>query len=73
MATMTLAIPDSLRRDMRQFPEVKWSEVARKAIAERIETLRIAEGIASKSKLTTEDVKKFSQQIKANAHKRLYE
>ena len=36
MANVTLAIPDSLHQKMKKHPEFKWSEVARKAIEEKI-------------------------------------
>ena len=32
MVNMTLAIPDKLHSKMKQYPEIKWTEVARKAI-----------------------------------------
>jgi heme oxygenase len=37
MANMTLSIPDDVHKQMRSFPEISWSEVARQAIAKRIE------------------------------------
>lgn len=73
MANMTLVIPETMRKDMKQFPEIKWSEVARKAIAEKLEVLRMANKIASKSKLTEKDVKEFSDKIKESATKRFLE
>jgi hypothetical protein len=70
MANITLSIPESVHRDMKNFSEVRWSEVARKAITERIETLKIADKLANKSKLTQEDVEEFSRKIKSSASKR---
>lgn len=70
MANMTLVIPETMRKDMKQFPEIKWSEVARKAIVEKLEVLRMANKIASKSKLTEKDVKEFSDKIKKSATRR---
>jgi hypothetical protein len=70
MANMTLSIPNDVHEEMRRFGEVKWSEVARKAIVERLETLRMAEDLAKKSKLTQKDVDEFSKKIKASASKR---
>jgi hypothetical protein len=52
MANITLSIPDTVHKEMKQFSEVRWSEVARKAITEKIETLKMADKLASKSKLT---------------------
>ena len=70
MANITLYVPEKIRKDMKQFSEIRWSEVARKAIIERLETLKMAEKIASKSKLTEKDVEEFSRKLKRNARKR---
>lgn len=70
MANMTLSIPESVHEEMKHFPEIKWSEVARNAIVNRLETLRFAEKLAQKSKLTENDVLEFSKKIKSAATKR---
>ena len=70
MGNITLAIPDDTHREMKNFSEVRWSEVARKAIVAKLETLRLAESLAKKSKLTEGDIKKFSKKIKSMATKR---
>lgn len=70
MGNMTLSIPDDVHDDMRHFSEIRWSEVARKAIVEKLEMLKLAERLAKKSKLTDEDVKKFSKRLKSSASKR---
>ena len=70
MGNITLAIPDDIHGEMRHFSEVKWSEVARKAIIEKIEILHLAEKLAKKSKLTEKDIKEFSKKIKSSATKR---
>lgn len=70
MGNMTLSIPDAVHKEMRHFSEVKWSEVARKAIQNKLETLRLAERLAVKSKLTEKDIMEFDRKIKAAATKR---
>ena len=70
MGNMTLSIPDEIQKEMKHFSEIKWSEVARKAFQERIETLRLAEKLAKKSKLSVKDVEDFSKKITASATKR---
>ncbi len=55
---------------MKHFSEVRWSEVARKAIIQKIETLNMAERLAKKSKLSEKDVNEFSDKIKSLATKR---
>jgi len=70
MSNITLSIPDEVHKDMKHFSEVKWSEVARKAIIEKVEVLRLGEMLASKNKLTEKDVQEFSKKIKSAATKR---
>ncbi len=67
MGNMTLSIPNQVQNEMKQFTEIRWSEVARKAIIEKIETLKTAEKLASKSKLTKTDVEEFNKRIKRNS------
>ena len=70
---MTLSIPDEIHKKMKVFRDIKWSEVARKAIQQRIEDLEVMNKIASKSKLTKKDVDEISKKIKRTAAKRFYE
>ncbi len=71
MSNMTLAIPNALYTEMKKHSEIRWSEVARQAIAEKIDKLELAEKLAKKSKLTKKDVEEFSKMIKSKAAKRL--
>ena len=70
MANITLSVPDEVYKEMKQFSEVKWSEVARKAIIDKLEILQLAEKLSQKSRLTQKDVDEFSKKIKAEAHKK---
>jgi hypothetical protein len=70
MGNITLSVPDNIHKQMKHFSEVRWSEVARKAILEKLELLQLAEKLAKKSKLTEEDVKKFNKKVKTSATKR---
>ena len=72
MTNMTLAIPDELHKKMRQFSEIKWSEVARKAIEQRVNDLETMNKIAAKSNLTRKDVEEISKKIKSSAAKRFF-
>ena len=73
MGNMTLSIPNDVHNEMKHFSEVKWSEVARKAIIEKVEALKMAEKIAKKSNLTKKDVEEFNKKIKNLAGKRFLE
>ena len=70
MANITLSVPETIHKQMKHFSEVKWSEVARKAIIERLEILQLAEKLAQKSKLTESDIEKFNTKIKSLSSKR---
>ena len=67
---MTLSMPEKIHHEMKHFSEIKWSEVARNAIIEKLETLKLAERLAKKSKLTKKDVDDFSKMIKKEGSKR---
>ena len=70
---MTLAIPEELFRKMREFREIRWSEIARQAIEKRVENLEIMNRIASKSKLREKDVLEIGKRIKSSAAKKFNE
>jgi len=70
MGNITLSMPDDVHSEMKNFSEVRWSEVARKAIIEKLETLKIAESLASKSKLRSKDIDAFTKKINSAAMKR---
>ncbi|MFA4953100.1 MAG: hypothetical protein WC584_02670 [Candidatus Pacearchaeota archaeon] len=73
MANITLAIPEELRKKMKRFSEMRWSEIARQAIEQRINDLEVMEKIASKSKLTKKDAEEISKKIKKGMAKRFNE
>ena len=70
MVNMTLSIPEELHKRMKNHTEFRWSEIARKAIEERINDLEIMNKIASKSRLTKKDVSDISEKIKKGIAKR---
>ena len=63
-------MPEEVHKEMKRFSEVKWSEVARKAIIEKLDALSLAEKLSKQSKLSEKDVKDFSKKIKSLATKR---
>jgi len=70
MTNITLSVPTDLHKKMKQFSEVRWSEVARKAIQQRVNDLETLERIASKSKLTEKDAKELADKINKAASKK---
>ena len=67
MTNMTLSIPEELHKKMKRFSEIRWSEIARKAIEQRVADLEVMNDIASKNKLTKKDVEEISKKIKRAA------
>ena len=64
MATVTISVPDELKEKMTLFPEMNWSAVARKAIAERVKLLEKIETQLSTSKLSEEETINLGRKIK---------
>jgi hypothetical protein len=71
MTNITLAIPDELRARMRKHSEIRWSEVVRKAINQKIEDLEIMKKITKKSRLTDAEVKELADKIDSSVAERL--
>ena len=70
MTNMTLAIPQDLVAVMKKHREIKWSEVARQALLEKAEELKLMDQIVSKSKLTDKEATEIGRKINANLAKR---
>jgi ribosome-binding protein aMBF1 (putative translation factor) len=52
MPNITISVPEALRQKMKRYPEVRWSEVVRKALTDYIARLEAAErGIISSDEL----------------------
>lgn len=65
MVNMTLAIPKDLHEKMKQHSEIKWSEVARKAIREYASKLEILDKMVAESKLKEADIDEIDHVVKA--------
>ena len=63
MPNLTLAIPEDLHEKMKKHSEIRWSEVVRKSISEKIEDLEVLDKLTRKSKLTQEDVNEIAHKI----------
>ena len=73
MGNITLSLPNDLHEKMKRMSDVRWSEIARRAIEERIDDLEVMNKIASKSKLTKKDVEEIGKKIKSRMAKEFYE
>ena len=63
MPNITLAIPEDLHTRMREHSEIRWSEVVRKSISQKIEDLDVMDKLTMKSKLTQKDVDAIASKI----------
>ena len=67
---MTLSVPKELKNLMDQFPEINWSEVARKAFREKVEDLKLLKEFTSKSELTEKDALELGRKVNKALSKR---
>ena len=72
MVNMTLAVPEELNVIMKQHTEIKWSEIARKAMWEHARRLELMEKLVAESKLTERDAEEIGKKIKTGLHKRYF-
>ncbi len=63
MATLTLAVPDEMKREMDSFPEMNWSEVARQAFMQKIEDMEFLRKFKEKSKITESDAMRLGKEV----------
>ena len=67
---MPLAIPEDLQQLIKEHGEVKWSEIARRAMWEHARKLELLDALAKDSTLTEKDVSEIGALVKAGLRKR---
>lgn len=70
MPTMTLSIPNDLHQIVKKHSEIKWSEIARRAMWDYARKLDQLESLLENSHLTEEDGVKIGKSIKKGMHRR---
>jgi len=70
MVNVTFAVPEELHVIMRRHPEIKWSEIARKAMWEYARKLEFMECVVRESRLSEEDVLKLDRRVKAGLRRK---
>jgi len=70
MPTITLSVPEELKKEMDKSKFINWSEIAREAIREKVAQLGILNAIAAKSKLTEKDALEIGRKIKKSMHEK---
>ena len=71
MTNITLAIPEGLHTKMKQYSEIRWSEVVRKTISQKIEDLDMMDKLTAKSKLTQKDVNEIAGKVDSAVARKL--
>ncbi|HDH44466.1 MAG TPA: hypothetical protein ENG66_03625 [Thermococcus sp.] len=64
MPNMTISVPDDLYEIMKKHREIKWSEIARRAMWEYAKKLELLDSLLENSELTDEDVSELAKKIK---------
>ena len=73
MGELRVEIPEELREEMEELPNVNWQLVVRRALKRELEEILELKRIISKSKLTKEDVEELSDKINKSLAKRFRE
>lgn len=63
MVTISLAVPDELKRKMDSFQEINWSAVARQAFDQKISDLELLNKIKADSTLTNNEAIRLGREI----------
>ena len=71
MPNITLAIPEDLHTRMREHSEIRWSEVVRKTITQKIEDLDVMDKLTTRSKLTQKDVDEIASKVDSAVARKL--
>ena len=69
-AILSVPLPENLKEGMDKHSEIRWVEVARQGIAERLRLLEKMDELISKSDFTAEDALKHGREIKKKARAR---
>jgi len=70
MPNMTLSVPKSLHIIVKKHTEIKWSEIARRAMWEQAKKLQLMDKLVEKSTFTEDDVAALDHKIKEGLVKR---
>lgn len=70
MVSITLSVPQELKKKMEDFQEINWSAVAREAIQKKVFLLEKFQAFTKDSKLTEEDALELGKKVNAAVKKR---
>jgi len=67
MASLTLSIPNEIKKKMAEFKYINWSEIARAAILEKIEVLEKMDRLLAQSRLNEKETIDYGRRLKKKA------
>ncbi len=67
---LSVPLPEELKEEMERHKDIKWVEVVRQALWEKIKALEKLDKILAKSELTEEDVEKHAKLVKEKVWKK---
>ena len=70
MVSLTLSVTPELKKEMDEFPEMNWSEIARQAIKKRMVLLKKMDSMFANSELTEEDSIALGRKVNKSLAKR---
>lgn len=69
MPNMTLSLPEDIYRIVKAHNEVRWSEIARRAIEDYAKKITLLNAMTEKSDLTEDDIVALDHTVKAGIQK----
>jgi|LGVF01.1.fsa_nt_gb stage III sporulation protein SpoIIIAA len=73
MAQFIIEIPEEMKEEMEELPDLNWQLVVRRSLKRELEEVHELKRIISKSKLTEDDVKELSDKIDESLAERFRE
>ncbi len=68
MSNITLSLPEDIYSIVKQHKEIRWSEIARRAIEDYARKLALLDALTSGSKLTEEDILEIDEKVKEGVY-----
>ena len=69
MPNITLSLPEDIYSIVKQHKEIRWSEIARRAIEDYARKLALLDALTSGSKLTEEDILEIDEKVKEGVYR----
>lgn len=69
MPNMTLSIPEDVYKIVKAHNEVRWSEIARRAIEEYAKKIALLNAMTMESDLSLDDIMTLDNKVKTGIHK----